>query len=126
MMRKLVNPILVVAVVMLAAACAQQRTETAPPAEMPPASEPPPTAMAVELTPAKVTELAQLSVQMERNPAMSSELLMQHGLTLEQLQEAMGRVAADTTMNAMFMQAKEAAMAVPPADAAPPAEGSGH
>lgn len=125
MIRKLVKPILVVAVVMLAAACAQQRTETTPPAEEPPATEPPPAAMPIELTPEKVVELAKMAVQMERNQPMASNILAQHGLTPPQLQEAMMRVQADSTMSALFMQTKEAAMAEPPAEATIPAPAEG-
>jgi hypothetical protein len=130
-MRKFANPVLVVAVVLLAAACAQQqRTETAPPAETP-AAEPMQTSpMPIELTPEKVTELAQLAAHMEKDPSMAADLLAQHNLTQEQLTEAMGRIMADTTMNAMYMQAKEAAMASMPTDMPPaetPAEGgAGH
>ena len=126
MIRKVLNPSLVVAVVMLSAACAQQqRTESAPPAETPA----PAAVVPIELTPEKVVELAQLAVHMDRNPTMASEMLAQHGMTQEQLSEAMTRVAADTTMSAMFMQAKEAAMAAAasePAMPAPAATEAGH
>ena len=79
--------------------------------------------------PRRDVELAQLAVHMERNPTMASEMLAQHGMTQEQLSEAMTRVAADTTMSAMFMQAKEAAMAAAasePAMPAPAATEAGH
>ena len=131
MIRKVLNLMLVVAVVMLVAACApKQSSESAPPAETPAAEQAPPMSSGpIELTPEKVTELAQMAVHMEKNPTMASEMLAQHGMTQEQVQEAMTRVAADTTLSAMFMQAKEAAMAASasePATPAPAATEAGH
>jgi hypothetical protein len=79
MIRKVLNPILVVAVVMLAAACAQQqRTESAPPVQRPSRWRP-------EVASGGSACLGAHG----QEPHMASE--SRSGMTQEQLQEAMTR-----------------------------------
>jgi PBP1b-binding outer membrane lipoprotein LpoB len=126
MSRKSLNSILVLGVALLFTACAQQaQQEQAPPAETETPAETAEPAMGapMELTPEKVMELAGMAAQIEANPAMVADLLTQHGMTQMQWDEAMTKIAADTTMAAAFAQAKTAAAAAAPAAAAPAAGG---
>jgi hypothetical protein len=108
---------IVVALSLLVSACAQQqRTDTAPP----PPEKVSAMSMPIDLTPAKVTEIAQVAVQIAKNPTMTTTLLQQHGFTQEQLDQAMAKIVADSTMSALFTQAKATAEAAQ--QAAAPAE----
>ena len=104
MSRNLSRPMIVLAMSLLVSACAQQqRTETTPPPAEPAAPAP------IELTPAKVAEIAQIAAQMEKDSSTRTELLKQHGFTQEQLDQAIARIMADPTMSAAFEQGKTAA-----------------
>jgi hypothetical protein len=131
MSRKFLHSVVLPGIVILAAACAQQGQQT----EQLPAEEPAPapeTAMPepamgamgamLELTPEKINELAMLAAQMEKDPMMAADLLAQHGMTQEQVNDAMSRIAADPAMQQAFDAAKAAAAAAPATEAAPAGE----
>jgi hypothetical protein len=123
MNRKSLNLLLVLGVAFSFAACAEQaQHEAAPAAETPAAEAPmemaePAMGAPLDLTPEKVVELAGMAAAIEANPAGVADMLMQHGMTQAQWDDAMQRVAADPNMQAAFDQAKKAAATA----AAPPA-----
>jgi hypothetical protein len=107
MSRSLPIPLVAIAVSFFLSACAQQKqAETPPPPEQSSAA-----AMAIELTPEKVTELAQIAAQIDKAPDTIADILKARGYSQEQYDQAIAKIAADSTMNAMFQQAKTAAVA---------------
>ena len=96
---------------LLAAGCAQQKTETTPPPVETPAADT--DTVVVQLTPERVTELATMTVEIDRNPTGQADVLMKYNMTPEQYSDAMIRVNADSTMMIMFNDAKMRAASMP-------------
>ncbi|MFN8179108.1 MAG: hypothetical protein U0167_14355 [bacterium] len=114
-MSRLRVPMIVLAAALLVSACAKKQADTPPP----PAEKVAAMSLPIDLTPAKVAEIAQVAVQIAKNPTMSTTILQQHGFNQEQLDQAMGKIVADSTMSALFQQAKaeaEAQQAAAPAE----------
>jgi hypothetical protein len=115
MSRKLLNSIVIPGVLLLVGACAQQtpKNDSAPASE--PAPEPAMTETApaattpMELTAEKVTEIAQVVVNIAKNPGSAENVLAEHGMTQAQLDDAVARIQADPALQSMFDQAKTAA-----------------
>lgn len=135
MSRKIVSTFLIPGVILFVGACAQQAQQEATPAAEPAAeptmSEPAmsePAAMPMELTPEKVTEIAQVVVHMAQNPDGAADMLAQHGMTQEGLNEALAKIEADPALKGIFDQAKAAAESAGGAmeGAADAATGGGH
>lgn len=113
MSRKILTSLVIPGVALFLGACAQQpqqeATPAAEPAPEPAMEETMPAAGMGELTAEKVTEVAQMVVQMAQNPDGAADLLAQHGMTQEQLDETLAKIEADPTLKATFDQAKAAA-----------------
>lgn len=113
MSRKILTSLVIPGVILFVGACAQQAqqeaTPAAEPAPEPAMEETMPAAGMGEMTVEKVTEIAQLVVHMAQNPDGAADMLAQHGMTQEQLDEALAKIEADPTLKAAFDQAKTAA-----------------
>ena len=116
MSRKFLNSIVIPGVLLLAGACAQQtpKNDSAPASEPAPEpameeSTPADVAAPMELTAEKVTEIAQVVVNIAKNPGSAANVLAEHGITQSQLDDALARIQADPALQSMFDQAKTAA-----------------